>query len=139
MILSFSTDRSSQMLYTLIRLLRSSLLRDYTDCNSIVIFWTHYFTVKSYCSNLWIIFFVSKLFLFLWQYRNDPKFSDKYAWANSVDPDQTAPDQDLHCLPFHLHLLDSLPKFQDNYIHFLGVRIQATLFISKSRGPDKIL
>ena len=25
------------------------------------------------------------------QYRNDPKFSDRYAWANSVDPDQTAP------------------------------------------------
>ena len=22
---------------------------------------------------------------------NDPKFSDRYAWANSVDPDQTAP------------------------------------------------
>ena len=24
-------------------------------------------------------------------YRNDPKFSDRYTWANSVDPDQTAP------------------------------------------------
>ena len=24
-------------------------------------------------------------------YRNDPKFSDRYAWANSTDPDQTAP------------------------------------------------
>ena len=24
-------------------------------------------------------------------YPNDPKFSDKYAWANSADPDQTAP------------------------------------------------
>ena len=23
-------------------------------------------------------------------YRNDPKFSDSYAWANSADPDQTA-------------------------------------------------
>ena len=22
-------------------------------------------------------------------YRNDPKFSDVYAWANSADPDQT--------------------------------------------------
>ena len=22
-------------------------------------------------------------------YRNDPKFSDRYAWANSADPDQT--------------------------------------------------
>ena len=24
-------------------------------------------------------------------YRNDPKFSDRYAWANNADPDQTAP------------------------------------------------
>ena len=23
--------------------------------------------------------------------RIDPKFSDRYAWANSADPDQTAP------------------------------------------------
>ena len=36
---------------------------------------------------------------------NDPKFSDKQAWANSVDPDQTAPlsGQGLHCLPFHMY------------------------------------
>ena len=25
------------------------------------------------------------------EYRNDPKFSDRYAWVNSADPDQTAP------------------------------------------------
>ena len=25
------------------------------------------------------------------KYRNDPKFSDRQAWANSADPDQTAP------------------------------------------------
>ena len=25
------------------------------------------------------------------QYRNDPKFSDRQVWANSADPDQTAP------------------------------------------------
>ena len=24
-------------------------------------------------------------------YRNDPKFLDRYAWANSADPDQNAP------------------------------------------------
>ena len=23
------------------------------------------------------------------KYRNDPKFSDRYVWANSADPDQT--------------------------------------------------
>ena len=40
------------------------------------------------------------------------KFSDRQIWANSVDPDHTAPrlkeqsDQGLHCLPFCLHLLD---------------------------------
>ena len=42
---------------------------------------------------------------------NDPKFSDKQAWANSADPDQTAPeqsDQGLHCLQVHLHLLNAL-------------------------------
>ena len=39
-------------------------------------------------------------------YRNDPKFSDRYAWA--ADPGQTAPDQRLHCLPFRLHRLDSV-------------------------------
>ena len=26
-----------------------------------------------------------------YSYRNDPKFLDRYAWANSADPDQTAP------------------------------------------------
>ena len=40
-------------------------------------------------------------------YRNGPKFLDRQVWANSVDPDQTAPNQQsdwgLHCLPFHLH------------------------------------
>ena len=33
----------------------------------------------------WIVFQSSH------DYRNDPKFSDRYAWANSADPDQTAP------------------------------------------------
>ena len=43
-------------------------------------------------------------------YRNDPKFSDRQVWANSVDQDQTAPeqsDQGLYCLPFCLHLVNS--------------------------------
>ena len=25
------------------------------------------------------------------RYRNDPKFSDRQVWANSADPEQTAP------------------------------------------------
>ena len=41
-------------------------------------------------------------------YRNYPKFSDRYAWANNTDPDQEQSDQGLHCLPFCLHRLDSL-------------------------------
>ena len=45
-------------------------------------------------------------------YRNDPKFSDRQAWANGADPNQTAPkgqsDQGLHCLQFRLHRLDAL-------------------------------
>ena len=36
-------------------------------------------------------------------YRNDPKFSDSYAWVNSADPDQEQSDQGRHCLPFRLH------------------------------------
>ena len=36
-------------------------------------------------------------------YRIDPKYWDRHAWANSADPDQTprpaASDQGLHCLP----------------------------------------
>ena len=54
------------------------------------------------------------------EYPNDLNFLDRHVWANSVDPDQTAPrgvvsllqeeqsDQGLHCLPFRLQLLDKL-------------------------------
>ena len=42
--LSFRTDRSGQTVQTHIRLLlRSSLIRVYTACNSGCIFWMHYF------------------------------------------------------------------------------------------------
>ena len=33
------------------------------------------------------------------QYRNDPKFSDRKVWANSADPDQTAPRSSLFAIP----------------------------------------
>ena len=37
------------------------------------------------------------------KHRNNPKYWDRQAWTNSVDPDQTpqnaASDQGLHCLP----------------------------------------
>ena len=31
------------------------------------------------------------VFLPISEYRNDPKFPDRQIWANSADPDQTAP------------------------------------------------
>ena len=38
-------------------------------------------------------------------HKNDPKYSDRQVWENSVDPDQIAPEEMcLHCLSFHLHL-----------------------------------
>ena len=48
----------------------------------------------------------------LFDYRKNFKYWDMYVWANSIDSDQTAlkeqSDQDLHCLPFFLHLLEAL-------------------------------
>ena len=43
-------------------------------------------------------------------YHNVLKFLGRQVWVNSADPDQTEEqsDQGLHCLPFHLHLLDAL-------------------------------
>ena len=45
-------------------------------------------------------------------YRKNSKYWDMYVWANSVDSDQTAhkeqSDQNLHCLPFFLHVLEAL-------------------------------
>ena len=40
-------------------------------------------------------------------YRNDPKFSDRQTWANSVVLEEQS-DQGLYFLPFCLHRLDSL-------------------------------
>ena len=33
-------------------------------------------------------------------YHNDPKFLDRQVWANSADPDQTAPRFSLFAIPF---------------------------------------
>ena len=45
-------------------------------------------------------------------YRKNSKYWDMYVWANTLDSDQTAlkeqSDQDLHCLPFFLHLFEAL-------------------------------
>ena len=64
--------------------------------------------LEIYCTR----FFHSLVVLQSAKYRNDPKFSDRYVWAVSADPDQTAAreqsDQGRHCLLFHLHHLEVL-------------------------------
>ena len=41
--------------------------------------------------SMFTIMFYNYLNLNQANYRNDPKFSDRYVWANSADPDHTAP------------------------------------------------
>ena len=64
-------------------------------------------------------------------YRKNSKYWDMYVLANNVDSDQTAlkeqSDQDLHCLPFFLHLLEALLHrkiklfyINDNYSSWSG-------------------
>ena len=56
-------------------------------------------------------------------YRNDPKFSDRYAWANSADPDQTV----CHsvCIVWtHYSMVEShSSNFRVITTNILGVRI----------------
>ena len=72
MILSFQTDRPGQTVQTLIRLLleeHSDLIRVYTVCNALCIFWMHYSKVKPPCSTFRVItanFRVSEFLGFLW-------------------------------------------------------------------------
>ena len=58
-------------------------------------------------------------------HENDPKYSDRQVWANTVDLEQF--DQCLHCLPLCSHVLGTLLhgkttlfQFQDNYAIFEG-------------------
>ena len=64
-------------------------------------------------------------------YRKNSKYWDIYVRANSEDSDQTAlkeqSDQDPHCLPFILHLLEALLQckiklfyIKDNYGSWSG-------------------
>ena len=107
-----STDRSGQTVQTLLRLL---LIKGYTVCHSVNIFWTHYSTVKPHCSNFRVItaiFSGVQSFRVFMVYRNDPKHFYIQVWANTADPGQTAlhrpisvheqSDQVLDCLPFYL-------------------------------------
>ena len=79
-----------------------------------------------------------------YSYRNDPKFSDRYAWANSADPDQEQSDQGLHCLPFRQHRLNSLLygratslNFRVITTNFLGVRIFRKFTVSIDQDEDQ--
>ena len=55
------------------------------------------------------------------KYRKNFKYWDMYVRATSVDSDQTAlkeqSDQDLHCLPFFLHLLEALLQCKIKLFH----------------------
>ena len=73
---------------------------------------------------------IFRVFLFLTStYYNDPKFSDRQAWANSVDSDQTAvPEQsDQGCTVSH-----SICNFWTHYSmiepHCLNFRIITSIF-----------
>ena len=53
-------------------------------------------------------------------YHKDSKYWDRKVNANGADPDQTAleqSDQGLHCLPFHLRLID---HFCIKTVQYLG-------------------
>ena len=49
---------------------------------------------------------------------NDPKFSERRAWANSVDPDQTAPKGVIHCSLWFLHsrLYETKKKINNQFL-----------------------
>ena len=65
--------------------------------------------------------------------------SDMQIWVNIVNPNQTAPDQGLRCLPFRVHLSSALVfsqtklfKAQDNYINVFVCQ----LFTARPRSAE---
>ena len=46
--------------------------------------------VYTLCHSVYTFYVKITFFKFFNNYRNDPKFSDRYVWANSADPDQTS-------------------------------------------------
>ena len=60
-------------------------------------------------------------------YRNDPKFSDRYVWSNSADPDQTAPRTHYSMVEPHSS------NFRVITTNFLGVRLCRKFTVSKDR------
>ena len=52
---------------------------------------THFTSFRALSVTLTTLFLAKPPRQFISTYCNDPKFSDRYAWANSADPDQTTP------------------------------------------------
>ena len=83
--------------------------------------------------------FINKKIFFDRYYHNEPNFLDRQVWANYRPKSECCSDLGLHCLPFHLHLLDTLFcgkttlfKFYDNYSNLYGCRIVWVFMYSKN-------
>ena len=88
-------------------------------CHEVAQIDIQYARIKGSTRHLWI------------KYHNDPKFSDRQVYANSVDPDQkNQSDKALHCLLFRLFHLKALlyapmvkPPFSNCTANCSGVRV----------------
>ena len=63
-------------------------------CGASIEIRTNNFSLKPVYHVMWLLFngiMSCKCIIKIYDYHNDPKFLDRYAWANSADPDQTAP------------------------------------------------
>ena len=58
-------------------------------------------------------------------HKGSSKFWDRQVWANSVDPEQEQTNQNLHYLPFHLHLQVTLLHCKTK--HFCCMTITAII------------
>ena len=80
-------------------------------------------------------FHVEQYWNFAITYRNDPKFLDRYAWANSADPDQTAPVCHSVCVVWtHYSMVEShSSNFRVTTTNFLVVRIFRKFTVQQSQ------
>ena len=62
-------------------------------------------------------------------YRNDPKFSDRQAWANRADLEQS--DQGLHCLQFPLRFLMHYAKVKPSCLRVVTANFQVSEIFRK--------
>ena len=66
-------------------------------------------------------------------YHNDPKFLDRHVWANSVDPDQIAPEGTFWSgsTSFYQHMLETCIILWQNHIVWHFRMISIVLCVSK--------